>query len=1079
MGDHVGTAERLPAGLRARERNGPVPLSFAQRRSWFLDRLDPGCAAAVRFHALRLHGALDPAALAGALASVVARHEVLRTRFPADDGEPVQVVEPAGPVPLSRVDLRHLDGNAREADARRLAGEAAAAPFDLAAGPPVRATLVRLGEEEHALFLSLHRIAADDESVEVLVRELGAAYEALAAGGAPALPPLPLQYADFALWQRERLAGAMAELELAWWRRRLAGAPPVLNVPSDRPAAAGRSRRSALVRARLPEGVAPLLRALVAEEDATPFAGLLAAWAVLLGRYAAEDDLVLGTPVAGRPHRALAGVVGPFAGMLPLRIDLGGNPTFREVVRRAHEAVQGALRHLELPFERLVEALAERDLAHAPLVQVGFALRGAEERGGARLGAVRSEPFGAGPPGMALNLDLRVTHEGDRLTAELAFQAVLFDAATAERMLAHFAALLAQAAGAPDRPIAALSLLAPEERAAAGRGWRGPVLPVPAGCVHEAFSAQAARTPDADAIAGAGERLSFAAAEARANRLAHRLRRLGVGPESRVGVCLERSAELVVALLAVLKAGGAYVPLDPFYPAERLDYMREDSGARLVLTRGPLADALEADGVELVRLDALEAELAREPDTPPTSGAVAENAAYVIYTSGSTGWPRGVVVEHRSVLSLAAGLRHALYDARGAAAPPRVAMNGSFAFDTSVKQIVQLLAGAALCPVPEEVRYGARALGAWLREERVEVLDCTPTHLRHLLAEGFPSTAHGTLTDLLLGGEALDPELWRRLGEMEGVRAWNLYGPTECTVDAVLGPVAGAWPRLGEPVANVRLHLLDPAGEPVPAGVAGELYVGGCGVARGYQGCPAATAERFVPDPFGAEPGARLYRTGDRVRRRADGGLEFLGRVDRQVKVRGFRVELGEIEDVLTLHPEVRSAAVVLRTEGEGAPRLVAYLTPAGTAVPADLELRAWIGESLPSYMQPAAFVAMDALPRTPSGKVDRRALPAPPAPPESGDAGPRGAPRDAGERCLLRVWEEVLGVSGIGVHDDYFALGGESLLGVRMLARVERETGRRIPVSALFTAPTVARLARFLGGGVVEHAAAGTASPP
>ncbi|HEX7242864.1 MAG TPA: amino acid adenylation domain-containing protein, partial [Longimicrobiaceae bacterium] len=924
--------ERVP-------REGALPASFAQQRLWFMDRLDPGSAAYNMPFALRLRGALDVAALRAGLDALVERHEPLRTTLAERDGEPVQVVGPASRAALPVVELGRLGAEAREREAERLAGAEAMRPFDLAAGPLLRTVLLRTGAEDHVVCLTLHHVVSDGWSMGVLVRELSAAYAAFGRGEEPRLPELPVQYADYAVWQRGWLSGAALEAQAGWWRERLAGAPPLLEVPTDRPRAAGQGVLAATHELTLPAATSRGLRALARREGATLFMTMLAGWQTLLARYAGQDDVVVGTPVAGRTRSELEGLIGFFVNMLALRADLSGEPTFADLLRRVREAALGAYAHQDLPFERLVAELAtERGLTHAPVFQAVFSLDRAEGAGeeGLSLPGVRAEPFGAGEAAAKFDLKLAVVERGEGLHAALVYRAALFDAATAARMAEHLEVLLEAVAGDPGRRVGEVPLMREAERAQVLEAWNDTSAPFAEGlCLHEAFAAQAARTPRALAVVAGGRALTYAELDARANALAHRLRARGVGPEVRVGLFAERSAETLVGIWGILKAGGALVPLEPEHPADRIRYLLEDAGVRVVLARGHLAAALPPV-VDAVVLDG-------EPETAgaaPASGAVPENAAYVLYTSGSTGRPRGVVVEHRSVMNLHAALDRAVYGGRRA----RVSVNGPFTFDTSVKQWVQLLGGSTLHVVPDEARYDAEALGSWLRETGVEVLDCTPAQLRVLLAEGLLERLGPTPTEVLVGGEAVDDALWAELSARTERRFHNLYGPTECTVDASLCPVDGRErPGIGRPLANVRTYVLDARLQPVPIGVPGELYVGGAGVARGYLGRPGLTAERFVPDPFGGEPGARLYRTGDRARWTGEGSLEYFGRVDLQVKLRGYRIEPGEVEAVLRDAAGVADAVVRVR---DG--RLAAYVVAPDGAAPTPAELRAHAASRLP-----------------------------------------------------------------------------------------------------------------------------------
>ncbi|HEX2092471.1 MAG TPA: amino acid adenylation domain-containing protein, partial [Longimicrobiaceae bacterium] len=795
------------------------------------------------------------------------------------------------------------------------------------------------------------------------------------------------------------------------------------------------------------------LRALSRREGATLFMTLLSAWQLLLSRYAGQEEVLVGTPIAGRTRLETEGVIGFFVNTLVLRADLSGEPEFRGLLRQVRETTLGAYAHQEVPFEKLVEELGvERSLAHTPLFQVLFTLQN-NEQGELALGETGVESLGTGGASVKFDLMLNLVEVEEVIQGGLAYRRELWEGASMERLLEHYVRVLEAVAAGPERRLSEVSLLGDAERAQVLEAWNRTATAYPRGrCIHELFAEQVARTPDAPAIVFGRESLSFADLDRHSSRLAHALRRRGVGPEVRVVLCLERGPDQFVALLAALKAGGAYVPLDPAYPSGRLAYILEDALAPVVLTRSSLRDRLPASPAEILCVDQLD--LDHESDAVPFSGVLPENLAYVIYTSGSTGRPRGVLVQHRSVVNLATALREAVYSHRGADAPPRVSVNGPIGFDTSVKQWVQLLSGATLCPVPEEVRYEGEAFMGFLRESRVDVLDCTPAQLRLLAREGLLERSASLPSDVLVAGEAIEAELWHDLAACTERRFWNLYGPTECTVDAALCCAQGERPAIGRPVGNARAYVLDARGDPVPVGVPGELYVGGVGVARGYLNLPELTAERFVPDPFSEDAGARLYRTGDRVRWRSAGELEYLGRTDFQVKVRGFRIEPGEIEAALVAHPSVREAVAVAREDAPGQKRLVGYVVP--EAAVSIAELRAHLRAGLPEYMVPAALVILEALPLTAHGKVDRRALPAP----EGSSGEGYLAPRSPTEEILAGIWSEVLGAERVGATEDFFALGGHSLLATRVISRVREAFGTELPLRALFEVPTVAGLA-------------------
>jgi amino acid adenylation domain-containing protein len=1036
------------------ERTGALPLSFAQERLWFIDRLEPGSAVYNMPMVRRLGGALDVAALERALGEIVRRHEALRTVFAEADGSPVQVIAPFDGFALPVEDLSGLGQADREAAVGRRASEETARPFDLAAGPLFRATLLRLGAEDHVLLLSMHHIVSDGWSMGVLFRELSTLYAAYREGRESPLSELPVQYADYAVWQREQLAGEALDRRLAYWKERLTGAPGLLELPTDHPRPAVQTYQGATVPVGLSAELLERLQALGRSEGATLYMTLLGAFQVLLSKYAGSEDVVVGSPIAGRTRREVEELIGFFINTLVLRTDLSGNPSFREVLRRVREATLGAYEHQEVPFEKLVaEVSPERSLSHSPLFQVMFTL---QDTGGGGGGFAGLEVSGAGT-GMEiakfdLSLTLAPTPHG--LFGGLNYNTDLFDRGTVERMLGHLARVLEQVAADADVRLSRLELLGESERALVLEEWNRTEAEVPADrCIHELFEAQAARTPDAVALVFDDETLSYAELNARANRLAHHLAGLGVGSETRVGICLERGTEMIVSVLAVLKAGGAYVPLDPAYPAERLAFVLADAAVPVLVTQESLRASLPAgDGVAVVSVDGDGERIAAESAENPARGLSPDHLAYVIHTSGSTGTPKGVMVPHSGVPNLA----YAQARRFGIDGTSRVLQFASFSFDAAVAEVFDaLLAGATLVMASREALLPGEGLLETLRRGRVTVATLPPSVLAILPPDDLPE-----LRTVVSAGEAVDAATVERWSV--GRTFVNAYGPTEVTVCATSAACEadGRAPSIGRALENVRVYVLDAAREPAPVGVPGELYVGGAGVVRGYLGRPGLTAEKFVPDPFGGETGARLYRTGDRVRWSARGELEYLGRVDQQVKVRGFRIEPGEIEARLAEHAGVREARVIVREDVPGDRRLVAYVV--GEA--AEDAVREHLRRSLPEYMVPAAFVFLETLPLTPNGKLDRKALPAPElASPEVSYV----APRRPLEATLAGIWAEVLGRARVGVKENFFDLGGHSLLLVKMQARLRETLDREIPIVDLFRFPTVAALAEHLAAGM------------
>jgi len=1041
-------AEPPPAAIPREE---PLPLSFAQQRLWFLHRLEPESPAYNVPGALRLTGPLWAPALAAALREVVRRHESLRTGFPAAQGEPRQEIAPAVVVTLAEVDLSALEEEARSAAVEVHLKAEAGRPFDLARPPLLRAFLLRLAGDEHVLLLVLHHIVSDGLSLQVLFREVATLYAA-AVEDRPSTLPEPPQYADFALWQRRSLSGERLARLLAYWRERLAGLSP-LTLPIDRLRRAVSTPPAASHRIELPAELLARLRAVSRARGATPFMTLLGGVTALLARYSGQDDFAVGTPVASRDRVETEGIVGLLVNTLVLRADLGDDPTTGLLLQRLREVVLSAHVHQDLPFERLVEELQpERSLDRPPLFQVMAAFF---NTAGVALALPRmqAELLDVDNGAAKLDLTLMLREETDRLRVAFVYRRDLFEPATVERMGRHLERLLAGIAGDPGARVSALPLLTEAEARQLFQAWSPAAIAAPAGrTVHELFEEQARRTPDRPAVAFRDEVLTYALLSRRSGALARELRALGVGPEVVVGLCVERSVEAIVGILGVLKAGGAYLPLDPEYPRERLAFLLEDSRASVLLTQRRVVPRIPPGAARIVLLD----ELAAEGEAPP-GGAGPDNLAYVIYTSGSTGRPKGTLIEHRSVVNLAHALRLAVYGERPA--PLRVSVNASLAFDASVKQIVQLLHGHVLHVLPEEVRRDGERLLAFLRERPLDVLDCTPSQLSLLLAAGLLDAGEISPALALVGGEAIGGALWERLAADRRTAFFNVYGPTECTVDTTACRIGESpdRPVLGRPLANVQLRILDRRLVPVPAGVPGELCVAGAGIARGYLDRPALTAERFVPDPESPWPGGRMYRTGDLVRHLPDGRLEYIGRADHQVKVRGHRVELGEIAAGLERHPTVGRAVAVLREDTPGDQRLVAYFT--GEETVADSELRSFLRAELPDAMVPSAFVRLDRLPLSAHGKVDRASLP----PPDAALERDYLPPRTPLERTLAGIWAELLRLEQVGVQDNFFELGGHSLLALQLIARIRQATGVETPVRALFESPTVAALATVL----------------
>ncbi len=1087
--------ESGPIPRRSREAGAELPLSFAQERLWFLDQLEPGSPTYNIPTALRVRGALDPARLEASLRYLERRHESLRTTFPTRGGRAVQNIASAdagrGTLAFAVVDLTHLALDRREEETLRLAVAEAIRPFDLATGPLGRVVLARLATlpaQENALLLTVHHVISDGWSMGVFVRELAEVHSALVEGRAPdakVMPPLPIQYADFAAWQREWLAGEVLERQIDYWREHLLGAPELLALPIDRPRPAIQSYRGASVARPSAPGVVERLHELSRREGATLFMTLLGAWSTLLSRYTGQHDVPIGTPIANRNRAEVEGLIGFFVNTLVLRTRVTPRAGFRALLAAVREATLEGYAHQDLPFEKLVEAIApQRNLSYSPLFQSMLVLQNNPDRP-LELPGIEISALQMAGEVSKYDLTLNAIEVGPRLACRVVYSSALFERSTVERILGHLHALLEALLEDPERPVGTLDFFAPEERRALLVGWNEPAVEHPTeGYLPRMFEEQVDAGPariavEFDPAAAALETLTYGELDARANRLAHRLARLGVGPEVRVGVCLERSLDLPVALLAVLKAGAAYLPLDPSLPEDRLRYLVQDAAAPVVVTASRHVERLGLSGdssddrsgdrgagaPRLVLLDeeTEKAEIAAEPSSRPRRAALPDNPAYVIYTSGSTGQPKGVEISHRA---LGNRLHYAVATDFQSDAEAFL-QKTTISFDVSVLELFAPLVsgGRTVLPEPEGHRDPAY-LVRLIAERRITQASFPPSTLTLLLDSGALDACRD-LRLLVTGGETVPADLPRRVHErLPWIDVYNRYGPTEATISVTSWrcrpEVEERSLPIGKPTAGAQVYLLDREGQPTPVGVAGELHLGGLCLARGYLGRPETTAAVFVPNPFADQAGERLYATGDLAKWRADGAIEFVGRIDGQIKIRGFRVELGEIEAALHRQAGVREAAVIDREDVPEQKRLVAYVV-AEAGAPADLPrtLRDRLAEELPAYMVPAAFVALEKLPLSPTGKVDRKALPAPPA--EVATVEGYAPPRNETETLLAAIWAEVLGLARVGIHDNYFALGGDSILSIQIVARAN-QAGCRIAPRQLFQHQTVAELAAVAG---------------
>ncbi|MEO8379795.1 MAG: amino acid adenylation domain-containing protein, partial [Acidobacteriota bacterium] len=1046
------------------DRSQPLPLSLAQQRLWFLDQLDRTASAAYHLStALRLLGKLDVAALQATLDRLVARHENLRTHFVAIDGVPYQQIAPEDVgFALHREDWTGLSAGEREDFVATATADEARAPFVLSKGPLIRGRLLELSDEEHVLLITQHHIVTDGWSLGILVREVAALYTAFRRGEADPLPPLEIQYADYAQWQRNWLQGEELTRQLDFWKNQLSDAPALLTLPLDRPRPVIESHSGGMVPLMLSPELTANLRAFSQRHGVTLFMTLLSAWGSLLSRLSGQQEIVIGTPVANRQRRETEELIGFFVNTLALRLRFDEQPSVEALLEQVKETTLAAFAHQELPFEQVVEALQpQRSLSHSPLFQTMVAFNntntlgdGALELPGLALERVASEQTSA-----HFDLSLLVADKGEYFEAALGYTSALFDRATVERWAGYYVRLLEAMVLDASTAVDTLPLLSDAERRRLLVELNATEADYPQDkLIHELFEQQAAAQPDAVAVVFEEQSLSYHELNARANQLAHALIALGVRPDDRVAVCVERRLEMVVGLLGILKAGGAYLPLDPAYPNERLQYLLNDGAPKVLLTQQDLQGQLPAADVPTLLLDsegtstASRKSVSSQADTnldPHELGLTTQHLAYVIYTSGSTGLPKGVAIEHANTANL---LHWALASFTNEELSNSL-FSTSINFDLAVYELfVPLAAGSTLTLV-------RNALALTARSEPVTLINTVPSAIRAVLDAGGVPAATRLVN---LAGEPLKRELVERLfAETAAESVANLYGPSETTTYSTwvrMTREEGFAAHIGRPVANTRIYILDAHREPVPMGVAGEIYIGGAGVARGYLNRPELTAERFLRDPFSAAPNARMYKTGDLGRWLSDGNIEYLGRNDFQVKIRGFRIELGEIEAKLSQCVGVREAVVIAREDVPGEKRLVAYFVADENVTIQTSELRAALSVHLPEHMVPQAFVRLDALPRTSNGKLDRKALPAPEA--SAFITHEYEAPQGEIATTLAAIWQELLRVERVGRHDNFFDLGGHSLLAVQLVSRVRSVLSVELPLRELFARPSLEALA-------------------
>ncbi|HEY9874808.1 MAG TPA: amino acid adenylation domain-containing protein, partial [Candidatus Obscuribacterales bacterium] len=1041
------------------------PTSFAQQRLWFLDQLVPGNPFYNVATAIRLTGSLNFSALEQSFNEIVRRHEALRTKFVMVEGEPMQVITPTLTIPLPVIDLCHLPTTEQQTKIEQLAIHEAKRPFDLTTGPLLRVTLLQLDAAEYVLLLNLHHIVADGWSIGVLIRELGTLYKAFVEEKPSPLPPPPIQYADFAEWQREWLQGDVLQTQLDYWRQQLDGISMV-NLPTDRPRPPVPTYRGAKQFLELSPSLSQALEALSSEQGVTLFITLLAAFQTLLYRYTQQEDIAIGSAIANRNRSEIEGIIGFFVNSLVLRTNLGGNPTFLELLRRVKEVAIASWSHQDLPFEKLVEELhPERDISRNPLFQISFSLQNTPIEALKLPGLTLSLlDFDIGTA--KLDLELHLWEDVKSIRGQVVYSTDLFDDATITRMLGHFQTLLVGIVANPEQRICELPILTEAERHQILFGFNYNQSKIQnlkskiQQCIHQLFELQVEKTPDAIALIFEDKQLTYRELNIRSNQLANYLQQIGVMPDVIVGICLDRSIEMIVGLLAILKAGGAYLPLDPSYPQERLNFMLEDAKLKILLTQHKFVERLAADNLSIVCLDKEWKTIAQHSQKNPTSSVIPDNLAYVIYTSGSTGKPKGVLIQHRGLCNLV----ESQIEVFNLQPNNRVLQFASLSFDASIFEIVMaLLTGATLCLAKKESLLPGQSLIELLRDRAITHVTLPPAVLAVLPTD--VATSLPALRTIIAAGESCSKDIVKRW-LLPGRQFFNAYGPTEATVWSTVAEISddSEKPSIGRPINNTQVYILDRHLQLVPIGIPGELYICGNKLARGYLNRPDLTAEKFIPHPFSNKPGERIYKTGDLACYRPDGNIEFLGRIDDQVKIRGFRIELGEIEAVLRQHPGVGEAVAIATEDASGNKRLSAYIFPKEQAInPKSDSLRQFLKEKLPEYMVPSAFVMLDSLPLTPSGKVDRLNLSIPDNINSISIDKNFVAPRTKTESQIAKIWAEILNIERVSINDNFFDIGGDSLLAIRLMDRIHKQFDLPLPLSDLFLHPTVAGLANTL----------------
>jgi amino acid adenylation domain-containing protein len=1067
-----GQAAHPGGTIRPRGTTGPCPLSFAQERLWILEQLRPGSAAYNLPVVIPMNFPISPFVLESSINKIVSRHESLRTTFTILNNEPVQLISSSMHVPLEFIDLSSLPPTERYSRAQDLAARETQQPFDLSQGPLLRTVLLRISQTEHVLLLTMHHIVSDGWSMGIFFRELSALYQAACLGTKSPLPDLTVQYADFAAWQREWLQGERMAAQLAYWRKKLAGAPPLLEL-CDKPRPRVESYRGAAHTFSIPAPVTSFLRAISQETGTTMFMTLLAGFLALLSRYTGQEDLVVGSPIANRTRAEIENLIGFFVNMLVLRNDLSGDPSFVELLKRVKAVTVEAYANQDLPFEKLVEELKpERNLSHNSLFQIAVALQNISVTRPANAPPDASQSAAASAPPLIptvtakFDLTLSMFETEQEVLCSFEYNTDLFEPQKIARLAEHFQILLESAVAAPNAKISELNLLSEQEKRLLLHEWNATGMEFQHDrCVHELFEAQVTRTPDATALICEDEQLTYRELNERANQLAHYLRRRGVKPEGLVAILMQRSIQMVVAFLGVLKAGGAYVPVDPTYPPERIRFMLQNSRASVLLTVKKFAALAKQSVSELgeanvLNMDEQWNELAIESRECLPAVVRPDNLAYMIYTSGSMGTPKGTMNLHRSLCNLLQWTQ----DAYALQPTDRVLQKTAFSFDPSTWEILwALLNGATLVLAPADIDRNPSQLVRFVQEQQISVILFVSSAMQVFLEEPR-SRECSTLRHVFCGGEPVPASLQAAFESRLDALLHNIYGPTEACIITIVGErsagVEAATMPIGRPVGNTRVYLLDRRLRLVPLGVTGEVFIGGHCLGRGYYFHPALTAEQFVPDPFSSEPGARLYKTGDLARYLSDGQIEFLRRADQQVKVRGFRIELGEVEAALMRHQGVRHVVVCAHERSPGNKQLVAYVEAKEKQRISSEELRQFLEQLVPRHLVPDSFIVLDAMPLTPNGKIDREALPDPHIALASESNKSYVAPRTSVETELARIWSEVLGCDRIGIHDNFFDLGGHSLTAVQVISRVRVAFNLELPLHHVFETPTIAELA-------------------